>query len=362
MLDISIQSAQPFAVFGVAFVISALGLLMYLRLPKRHLIWDLPNRPNAMHTNPTPRIGGLVMATAVVAAVLTLSGASLPKMLVIAAFMLLVVSIFDDRWQLSPALRMAIHLAAALLMTWFWIHSFASLHQAEGAWKWALTPIGAVIVVLAITWMTNLYNFMDGADGMAGGMAIFGFGSYALVAYNTQGSTDITLLSAALAGAAAGFLLFNFSPAKVFMGDAGSIPLGFLAAILGIQGSLVGAWHWWFPLVVFSPFIVDATVTLLKRLWVRKKIWLAHRDHYYQRLILAGWSHRRTALTYYLIMLGTSTSAIIAQSGGFEVPGIGIESVILVTWVVIYALLLCWSEWRFKQTIKMKSKKTVGIS
>ena len=362
MLDISIQSAQPFAVFGVAFVISALGLLMYLRLPKRHLIWDLPNRPNAMHTNPTPRIGGLVMATAVVAAVLTLSGASLPKMLVIAAFMLLVVSIFDDRWQLSPTLRMAIHLAAALLMTWFWIHSFASLHQANSAWEWAVSPIGAVIVVLAITWMTNLYNFMDGADGMAGGMAIFGFGSYALVAYNTQGSTDITLLSAALAGAAAGFLLFNFSPAKVFMGDAGSIPLGFLAAILGIQGSLVGAWHWWFPLVVFSPFIVDATVTLLKRLWVRKKIWLAHRDHYYQRLILAGWSHRRTALTYYLIMLGTSTSAIIAQSGGFEVPGIGIEGVILVTWVVIYALLLCWSEWRFKQTIKMKSKKTVGIS
>ena len=362
MLDISIQPAQPFAVFGVAFVVSALGLLMYLRLLTRHLIWDLPNRPNAMHTNPTPRIGGLVMAVAVVATVLTLSSTGLPKMLALAACMLLVVSIFDDRWQLSPALRMAIHLAAASLATWFWIYSFASLHRTDSAWEWAASPIGAVILILAITWMTNLYNFMDGADGMAGGMTIFGFGSYALVAYNAQGSTDITLLSAALAGAAAGFLLFNFSPAKVFMGDAGSIPLGFLAAILGIQGSLVGAWHWWFPLVVFSPFIVDATVTLLKRLWGRKKIWLAHRDHYYQRLILAGWSHRRTALTYYLIMLGTSASAIIAEAGGFEVLGMGIEGVILATWVVIYALLLCWSEWRFKQTIKMKSKKTVGIS
>ena len=352
MLDISIRSAPPFAVFGVAFVISAMGLLVYLRLPQRHLIWDLPNRPNAMHTNPTPRIGGLVMAIAVVAALLTLSSTGLPTMLTLATCILVLVSLIDDRSQLSPALRMAIHLAAASLATWFWINSFASFHLADGAWAWVLTPIGAVIAVLAITWMTNLYNFMDGADGMAGGMAIFGFGSYALVAYNTQGSTDVTLLSAALAGAAAGFLLFNFSPAKVFMGDTGSIPLGFLAAILGIQGSLVGAWHWWFPPVVFSPFIVDATATLLKRLWLREKIWLAHRGHYYQQLILAGWSHRRTALAYYLIMLGTSTSAIIAQIGGFEGPSIDIVSVILVTWVVIYAILLCWSEWRFKQKIK----------
>ena len=96
------------------------------------------------------------------------------------------------------------------------------------------------------------------------------------------------------------------------MGDAGSIPLGFLAAAIGILGNLVNAWPWWFPLLVFSPFIVDATVTLLKRTVSGKKIWVAHREHYYQRLVLLGWSHKKLAIAEYALMLACAASALYA--------------------------------------------------
>jgi UDP-N-acetylmuramyl pentapeptide phosphotransferase/UDP-N-acetylglucosamine-1-phosphate transferase len=90
-----------------------------------------------------------------------------------------------------------------------------------------------VLSVLSIVWMTNLFNFMDGANGLAGGMAVFGFAAYALVA-SLAGQYDLAIWSACIAAAAVGFLVFNFDPARIFMGDVGSVPLGFLAAVLGL--------------------------------------------------------------------------------------------------------------------------------
>jgi hypothetical protein len=96
------------------------------------------------------------------------------------------------------------------------------------------------------------------------------------------------------------FLLLNFSPARVFMGDAGSVPLGFLAGGIGIAGWRTVSWPAWFPLLVFSPFVVDASVTLARRMFMRReRFWHPHREHYYQRLVRMGWSHRRLALTEY---------------------------------------------------------------
>ena len=134
------------------------------------------------------------------------------------------------------------------------------------------------------------------------------------------------------------------------MGDAGSIPLGFLAAALGIHGSLAQLWPWWFGVVVFSPFIVDASATLLRRTAQGNKPWLAHRDHYYQRLILGGWSHRKTALIYYCAMLASAGSALTAIAR----PD---SSVMLITWVITYALLLLLTEWHLHQKKNNKIKE-----
>jgi UDP-N-acetylmuramyl pentapeptide phosphotransferase/UDP-N-acetylglucosamine-1-phosphate transferase len=97
---------------------------------------------------------------------------------------------------------------------------------------------------------------------------------------------------AGVAAAAAGFLCFNFHPARIFMGDVGSVPLGFTAGALGLVGWRSGAWPLWFPLLVFAPFILDATVTLLRRALRGEKVWQAHRSHYYQRMVQMGLGHR----------------------------------------------------------------------
>ena len=160
---------------------------------------------------------------------------------------------------------------------------------------------------------------------------------------------SLGLLVTTLTGAAAGFLVFNFPPARVFMGDAGAIPLGFLAITLGVHGSMQRFWPWWFAALVFSPFIVDATITLLRRTLKGHKPWIAHRDNYYQRLVLAGWSHRKTALAYYGVMLAAAGSAFIAMQSADP-------HAILLLWVITYTLLLILLEWRFYEKKNNKSK------
>jgi UDP-N-acetylmuramyl pentapeptide phosphotransferase/UDP-N-acetylglucosamine-1-phosphate transferase len=119
------------------------------------------------------------------------------------------------------------------------------------------------------------------------------------------------------------------------MGDAGSIPLGFLAGALGVQGALAGAWPAWFPLLVFSPFIVDATVTLARRIVRREPFWRAHRSHYYQRLVLAGWSHRRMALAGYALMCAGAAAALAGTDAGFL-----LQCGIIGVWAAVWVSLL----------------------
>ena len=186
--------------------------------------------------------------------------------------------------------------------------------------------------------MTNLYNFMDGADGLAGLMAVIGFGAMAAAAFIAN-DLALSMACAAIASAGAGFLAFNFPPARIFLGDAGSIPLGFLAAMLGAHGAHSGAWPWWFPLLVFSPFIVDASVTIARRLISGERIWIAHRNHYYQRLVLSGWSARRLAAAEGCLMVCSAASALYALGQGRM-----LQCAILVGWPVLYAILVALIE------------------
>jgi UDP-N-acetylmuramyl pentapeptide phosphotransferase/UDP-N-acetylglucosamine-1-phosphate transferase len=130
------------------------------------------------------------------------------------------------------------------------------------------------------------------------------------------------------------------------MGDSGSIPLGFLAGALGLLGTVRGTWPAWFPVLVFSPFIVDATLTLARRMVSGERFWRAHRGHYYQRLILAGWSQRRLALCAYALMLAAALSALAARAAG---PGVQLG--ILLGWTAAYLLLLIAIERRARRAV-----------
>lgn len=310
-----------------------LFLALILTLSKDGTLQDIPN-DRSLHTEPVPRTGGIALMAGM------LSGWMLlieywAWWIVLPALGLFVLSLVDDVRNLSPRTRLFGHFVAAAIV----------LSGAGVGLLWLLP------VLLFIVWMTNLYNFMDGSDGLAGGMAFFGFSFYG-IACLMGGDEAFAMMNFAVGGAALGFLYHNFHPAKIFMGDAGSIPLGFLAAAFGVWGWQQEHWPFWFPILVFSPFVADATFTLVKRLKRREKIFEAHRSHYYQRLVQMGWGHRHTAIAEYVLMLIVGISAII---------GIGLDNAgqgnLLAWWGAIYLglTMLIDRRWQQHQLIKEKT-------
>jgi len=289
-----------------AFFVALLAARLLLTPAGRRIALDTPNE-RSLHVQPVPRTGGIAIAAGVAAACL-LAWPGLPVILGAAA-LLAAASFADDVVGLSTLARLAVHLGAAAAALLFEL-------EVSGA-------LPFVVLALALAWTTNLYNFMDGADGLAGGMAVFGFGAYAVAAH-LAGAQTLAALCASVASTAAAFLVFNWHPARLFMGDVGSVPLGFLAGALGLQGWAVGAWPLWFPLLAFAPFMCDATLTLLRRLWRRERVWQAHREHYYQRLVRMGFGHRRTALIEYAAMAGCAALALLVFREPAAVQGIAL--------------------------------------
>jgi len=300
---------------AATFVLTTALIAWMLRSRFAQLVLDHPNE-RSLHVDPVPRTGGLAVMVAV-----GLSGIMLlPGSLIwlAPAVALSTLSFVDDLRGLPVIVRLAAQIVIAAAFT--------------GLVMPGLPAIWIVLATLAAAWLANLYNFMDGSDGLAGGMAAIGFGFSGLAAL-AAGDVQLGAASLSITGAAAAFLVFNFHPARIFMGDVGSVPLGFLAAAIGMLGWRSGAWPLWFPFLVFSPFIVDATVTLGRRLFRREKVWEAHNDHYYQRLVRLGLGHRRTALVEYLVMLAAGGSALWAASQDASV-----QMTVLAIWCVLYGL------------------------
>ena len=284
---------------------------------------DVPNE-RSLHSVPTPRLGGLgVMAGALPAAIAF--GDDGIRVIAASALFLVIVSFLDDLRSLPIAVRLPAHFvaaAAALLAIASPVGTNAGLGVVEGGFA-----------LLAIVWMTNLYNFMDGSDGLAGGMAVAGFAALSFAAWQAH-VPGLALACAAVASASAAFLAFNFPPARVFLGDAGSIPLGFLAAALGMDGVMLGAWAAWLPILVFSPFIADATLTIVRRGLRGEAIWKAHRTHAYQRLVVAGWSRRKLVFASYALIAAAALSALVALFA--ETP---VRFGIIYGWAAAYVLI-----------------------
>jgi UDP-N-acetylmuramyl pentapeptide phosphotransferase/UDP-N-acetylglucosamine-1-phosphate transferase len=181
----------------------------------------------------------------------------------------------------------------------------------------ALGWLAVPVTMLFLMWMANLYNFMDGMDGFAGGMTVIGCGLLGYLGWQAHHPV-IAVIATLQSAAAAGFLVHNFPPAKIFMGDVGSVSTGFLSAALIVLGCRDRVFDLWVPLIVFSPFILDATVTLARRALHHEKVWDAHREHYYQRLVLSGWGHRRTVLAEYGVMALCGGFALLYQYASEE--------------------------------------------
>ena len=276
---------------GVSFLLSALGTKL---VRARAAAWKLVDTPNARssHRQPMPRGGGLGLLFGLVAGVvaLALSGAGVPASvwgLLLASLPIAVVGLWDDRKSLSPAPRLLAQLAGAAAFVWF----------EGGLDRLSLPPpfdrpvdriVGIVIAVLWMVIVTNFFNFMDGIDGLASGQCL----ASALGVVVAGWAIGATALAVVLAAACAGFLLHNWAPARIFLGDVGSGTLGFLLAGLPLlapperrsQAIVATA-------IGLALFLLDPLVTLGRRTRRRARILEAHREHLYQRLLVAGAGH-----------------------------------------------------------------------
>jgi UDP-N-acetylmuramyl pentapeptide phosphotransferase/UDP-N-acetylglucosamine-1-phosphate transferase len=271
------------------FLISLLGTrLTILSLRKRTVLLDIPNlRSN--HRAPTPKGGGLAVVTALVICLLV---ADIDYSIVLSLLLLAAISLLDDIIGVSPIVRLLVQfLAVALALSTFREPLLSVLLP-----HWLDTVFIAVLWV----WFINVFNFMDGIDGLAGiEMFCIGFGLCLPAVLMGHFPNTLAVYSLLAACAAAGFLWWNWHPAKIFLGDVGSIPLGFLLGYLLLLALKQDYGYSAFILPAY--YVSDGGITLLSRLWRREKIWVAHSEHYYQRAVRAGRSH--AAVTRYVFGL-----------------------------------------------------------
>ena len=290
----------------VLALVLATTVVLGLRAFAARLPYAAPSA-RGLHAAPIPRAGGWSIWAGFLPAALLwppdVPGGLAPWLAPWLA--LLILSAFDDARPVAVGVRLLVHFAAAA-----WFSASVLANMASPAW--IELPLGmrvaiGIVVTLLVTWSLNLYNFMDGSDALAGLMGVVGFGAYAAgSAFSASPEPAYVALTIAMLP----FLVVNLPPARMFMGDVGSIPLGVLAAAFGIAGIVQQHWPGWFPGLVFLPFWSDATVTLARRALRGQRVWEAHRDHYYQRLVRMGAGHRGTLALYGAWMVACAGTAL----------------------------------------------------
>lgn len=272
-------------------ILSALLTDVVRRYSLARGVMDEPNARSS-HTVPTPRGGGLAIVLTWLLALVVLASAGMlgwRAFWAIGAGTSVVAAVgwLDDNRDLRASLRFATHLGAAILG----VLLLGGLPAVDlGIAVVPLGPVGSLFAVLFVAWLVNLYNFMDGIDGIAGVEAVTAGAALAVV-FGGAHATGLSLAAATLAAGALGFLLLNWPPARVFMGDVGSGAVGYAFALLALAGRTGTG----LPLLLLAlplwTFILDATFTLFRRALRGERLHEAHRSHVYQRLVQAGWSH-----------------------------------------------------------------------
>jgi UDP-N-acetylmuramyl pentapeptide phosphotransferase/UDP-N-acetylglucosamine-1-phosphate transferase len=301
---------------GLAIALTALASwaasAAVLRLLAAWRVYDEPNQRSS-HAEAKPRGGGLavvpVVLAAWIAAALAAGSAGVGFWAIVAgAVMLAAISWADDLRSRPASLRFGVQVAAVSLGLW-------ALDPDVLVFQGLLPPTADHLAAAALwLWFINLFNFMDGIDGITAVETVTIGGGLALVAALAGQAPDAIFQGAALAAAALGFLYWNWAPSRLFLGDVGSVPLGYLLGWLLIGAA--GSGQWAAALILPLYYLADATWTLARRAWRREKLWRAHREHFYQRAVQRGFSHAAVALRILACDAVLVTLALVAASAG----------------------------------------------
>jgi UDP-N-acetylmuramyl pentapeptide phosphotransferase/UDP-N-acetylglucosamine-1-phosphate transferase len=277
------EAAWPAAVAVATGLLTCLTTRALIPILAGRQILDRPNERSS-HRVPTPRGGGIAVIGSLLVAWIALirTGSAPPGVfgIVLGAVLLAAVSWLDDLRGLPPVLRLLAQAAAVAIGVFV-------LPGPQNAFH--LAAIGLLWI-----WWINLFNFMDGIDGLAGSeAAAIGAGLLLFAGVGAGADPALRMLAAAVTGAATGFLVWNWSPARIFLGDVGSVPLGYVLGYLLLDLAVRG--HWTIALILPLYFLADATITLARRLLRGERVWLAHREHFYQQAVHRGLGHAAVA-------------------------------------------------------------------
>ena len=299
------------------FIATWSGTRVVIDWLKRRQLLDHPNARSS-HSAPTPRGGGLAMLAAILPALLVVSFSQQSPAVqwtgvIVLSLVLGAVSWRDDSHGLSPLFRFSAHLIVVIVAA-FW-----TLPGPIPAFSVIPLPFQFALIVTGWVWFINLFNFMDGIDGIAG-VETLSIAAGAVLIGTFKGSPDAALIlpGLVLSAAALAFLIWNWSPAAVFLGDVGSVTLGFLLGwlliVIAAKGDLAAA------IILPLYYLTDATWTLFKRLIRREKIWHAHRQHFYQQAVARGISHNR--VSFAVLMLNVLLVALAMASVERPLPAL----------------------------------------
>lgn len=294
------EAAWPAAVGLATGLLTCLTTRVLIPILAHRDILDRPNERSS-HRVATPRGGGIAVIGSVLLAWMVIARTELVPSgvfgITLAAVLLAAVSWLDDLRSLSPVVRLLVQVVAVA------IGVFVLPGPQD---PFSLAAIGLVWI-----WWINLFNFMDGIDGLAGSEAgAIGAGLLLFASVGTGADPALRILATAVTGAAIGFLVWNWSPARIFLGDVGSVPLGYILGFLLLALALHG--YWKIALILPLYFLADATITLARRLLRGERVWRAHREHFYQQAVRRGLGHAavvKRVIAADLVLIGCGWSA-----------------------------------------------------
>jgi Fuc2NAc and GlcNAc transferase len=322
----------------------ALAALLLTGMLRRYALarslLDIPNERSS-HVVPTPRGGGVAIAVVMLLALLWLFlrgwlDQSLLAVLAGAGALVALVGLIDDLGHVPARWRLLVHFGAAAWAL-VWLGGLAPLQVFSFALD--LGWVGHALGVVWVVWLLNLYNFMDGIDGIAGVEAVTVCAGGALLFALSPAGASAWPVPLLLAAAVTGFLVWNFPRARIFMGDAGSGFVGLMLGIFSVQAAQVAPELFWAWVILLGAFVVDATLTLLRRVRRGERFYAAHRSHAYQYASRRYGGHARVALAFGAINLGWLLPVAWAVAAGLLDGVVGV--------LIAYGPLV-WLALRFK--------------
>lgn len=314
-MDISLTNILP--VFCTAFAIALAMSPVSIFLAKKLNIMDVPKDARRMHTRSIPRFGGFAVFVSVMATLMMFEGDDERiRSAMIGGLFIYLLGIIDDKFDLHAGFKFVCQLAVALLMYHMGLRiNFIENYAGSGVWKFDET-LCLIITVLWIVGITNTINLIDGLDGLAAGTTAIVALCMAYVAYihgDTFGMTIVCVALVAIAGACVGFLPFNFSPAKTFLGDGGALFLGYMIAIMSVIGPLKRSTviAVFVPIVALAIPIFDTLFAIVRRLISGQPIMGADKGHLHHRLMNSGYGQKRSVLMLYGISGIMGMSAVL---------------------------------------------------